>query len=193
MAYENEVEVSSVALESLERVYRMGTIVAEEQIMPYRRRANGINGVGHNRYRTQPRDKSSASFSAQQSACAYDHGYGLEPITLNTSVAALAEVRGWTTSLKVGLVVGQWAEIVGADVAAHCAVESFEPPVLVVRASSTTWATQLRIMQGTIMEKLHARLGNDAVEDIKILGPTQRSFSRGRRSVRGRGPRDTFG
>ena len=51
----------------------------------------------------------------------------------------IAAEHGWSTSLDVGAVLGRWPELVGPDVAAHCTVEQFEPPVLVVRASSTTW------------------------------------------------------
>ena len=40
-------------------------------------------------------------------------------------------------------VFGRWAEIVGAEVAAHCEPESFADGRLKVRTDSTAWATQL--------------------------------------------------
>lgn len=116
-----------------------------------------------------------------------------DPRSLGRVFGGIIGRRGWTTSLDVGQVTGRWHELVGPDIAAHCTVERFEPPALVVRASSTTWATQLKIMREAILDRLERELGRRVVEEIEILGPVQRSFTRGRRSVKGRGPRDTWG
>ncbi|GAA4282564.1 hypothetical protein GCM10022261_00950 [Brevibacterium daeguense] len=116
-----------------------------------------------------------------------------DPQPLRTGLETVAQKHGWGTSLEVGAVIGRWHDLVGPHVAAHCSPEKFEPPVLVVRASSTTWATQLRIMTRDLLDRLERELGSRVVEELTILGPTQRSWKHGRRSVAGRGPRDTYG
>lgn len=116
-----------------------------------------------------------------------------DPRPLAGTFSKLVSRRGWTTSLDVAQVATRWAELVGPDVAAHCIVERFEPPTLVVRTSSTTWATQLGILREGLLDKLERELGRRVVEEIEIHGPAQRKFTRGRRSIKGRGPRDTWG
>jgi predicted nucleic acid-binding Zn ribbon protein len=116
-----------------------------------------------------------------------------DPRSVGGLFAKLAHRRGWESSLDVAQVTSRWPELVGPDVAAHCVVERFEPPTLVVRTSSTTWATQLRILKDGLLDKIERQMGRRVVEDIEIHGPVQRSFTRGRKSVRGRGPRDTWG
>ena len=68
---------------------------------------------------------------------------------------------------------------------------------LTVVAESTAWATQLRMMAPTILAKLHGGLGGgvggDVVTRLRVVGPTAPSWKKGPRSVRGRGPRDTYG
>ena len=88
---------------------------------------------------------------------------------------------------------GRWPELVGDQVAQHATPVDFSPPLLVNAADSTTWATQLRVLKPTILRRLEEGLGSRTITEIEIRGPQGRSFKRGRRSVPGRGPRDTFG
>lgn len=106
---------------------------------------------------------------------------------------ALVRLRGWEEPLEVAGVVGRWAEIVGDAVAQHTTVERFEDGTLVVRASSTAWATQVKLLQGELRRRLAEVVGADVVREITILGPAGPTWKHGLRSVRGRGPRDTYG
>jgi len=63
----------------------------------------------------------------------------------------------------------------------------------VVRASSTAWATQVRLLQGSLRARIGEVVGADVVREITVLGPAGPSWKHGLRSVRGRGPRDTYG
>jgi predicted nucleic acid-binding Zn ribbon protein len=65
--------------------------------------------------------------------------------------------------------------------------------VLLIEAESTAWATQLTLMAPTILAKLRASVGGDVVSRLRVVGPTAPSWKKGPRSVRGRGPRDTYG
>ena len=64
--------------------------------------------------------------------------------------------RGWQSDVKVGSVMGRWPQVVGADVAEHSEPVTFDEGVLTVRASSTAWATQLRLMASSILGRLSA-------------------------------------
>jgi predicted nucleic acid-binding Zn ribbon protein len=90
-------------------------------------------------------------------------------------------------------VVGRWREVVGDAVADHCEPESFEDKVLVVRADSTPWATQVRLLAPRLLEALAREVGDGVVAEVRVLGPSGATFVKGRRSVQGRGPRDTWG
>jgi predicted nucleic acid-binding Zn ribbon protein len=90
-------------------------------------------------------------------------------------------------------VFGRWSVLVGPEIAAHCAPQTLTEGELLVVAESTAWATQLRLLAPTILAKLHASVGGDVVTRLRVVGPTAPSWKKGPRSVRGRGPRDTYG
>jgi predicted nucleic acid-binding Zn ribbon protein len=76
-------------------------------------------------------------------------------------------------------------------------IETFDlsgkQPRMVLRADSTAWATQVRLMTATIAERIDQELGDGRNTEVTILGPTAPSWKHGMRSVPGRGPRDTYG
>lgn len=106
---------------------------------------------------------------------------------------ALVHARGWEEPVEVAAVVGRWREIVGEAVADHTTVERFQDGALVVRASSTAWATQVKLLQSELRRRISEVVGADLVREITILGPAGPTWKHGLRSVRGRGPRDTYG
>src|SRR5690606_24106423 len=105
----------------------------------------------------------------------------------------LAGERGWRPQLSVGGLVSRWAEFVGTNIADHSTVESFEDGVLVLRATSSAWATELELQSPAMLRRLEEELGGEVVRQIRVLGPGGQSWTRGRRSVPGRGVRDTYG
>lgn len=116
-----------------------------------------------------------------------------DPQVLGPIVDKMFTERGWSAPVSIGGVVGRWREIVGDQLADHCEVETFDASVLVVRADSTAWATQLRLLQPQLERRLAEEVGEGTVEEIVIRGPGGPSWTKGPRSVRGRGPRDTYG
>lgn len=118
---------------------------------------------------------------------------GRDPKKAGNALDSLIRDFKWTTELGEAELFSNWANIVGDDTAAKSIPESLVDGVLTVRCSSTAWATQLRLMQSTILEKLHADFPKLPVSEIRLLGPSGPSFKRGPRSVPGRGPRDTYG
>ncbi|WP_125775644.1 DUF721 domain-containing protein [Antribacter gilvus] len=116
-----------------------------------------------------------------------------DPQLLSEVVGRLLREKGWSAEVSVGGVVGRWREVVGPDVAEHCTPETFEDKVLVVRADSTAWATQLRLLVPTLLRRMAEEIGEGVVEEVTVLGPAGPGFRRGPRAVRGPGPRDTWG
>lgn len=118
----------------------------------------------------------------------------LEPLPLGAGIEKLIEERAWRVDVQAGAVFSRWAQIVGAEVAEHSAPTSFEEAVLTVRADSTAWATQLRLLSSTLLGSIEQQVGHDVVRELRILGPGAPSWKHGYRGITGgRGPRDTYG
>lgn len=120
-------------------------------------------------------------------------GSGRDPSLLGDQMDRLLVDRGWNVDVAVGAVMGRWASIVGDDVAAHCTPVTFSDGVLTVRADSTAWATQLRLMSSSILGRLESEVGKDTVLELRVQGPSAPSWTRGLRKSTGPGPRDTYG
>lgn len=118
---------------------------------------------------------------------------GRDPQLFGSTMSSLLRERGWEDEVSVGGAIGRWREVVGDEIADHSTPEHFDDHVLHVRASSTAWATQLKLLTPQLLTRLAAELGEGVVSEVRVQGPVGRSFSRGQRSVKGRGPRDTWG
>lgn len=117
-----------------------------------------------------------------------------DPKLLSDAVDNLVRAKGWATDLNVHTLLGRWGLLVGSSVAAHSMPEAYTDTVLTVRADSTAWATQLRMMAPRLVARLNSELGDGTVTRVTVLGPDAPSWKKGPRSVRdGRGPRDTYG
>ncbi|WP_062519233.1 DUF721 domain-containing protein [Demequina silvatica] len=118
---------------------------------------------------------------------------GRDPQPMGDAVASLLRRMGWTEQIEVSSVTGRWREVIGDRIADHCEPLGFEEGILTVKASSTAWATQLQMMSGQIRHRINEEFGREIVTELRVLGPTARSWTKGPRSVKGRGPRDTYG
>jgi predicted nucleic acid-binding Zn ribbon protein len=116
-----------------------------------------------------------------------------DPQPLGRSVERLIAERGWQAEAAVGGVIGRWDLIVGPEMADHCAPEGYADAVLTVRADSTAWATQVRLLAPMLVARLNAECGEGSVSRVHVLGPGRPSWRKGAFHVRGRGPRDTYG
>ncbi|MEV7125098.1 DciA family protein [Streptomyces sp. NPDC093260] len=121
---------------------------------------------------------------------------GRDPLALGAAINRLITERGWETPAAVGGVMGRWPQIVGVDVAKHCAPERYDEDerVLTVRCDSTAWATNLRLLAPTLVARLNEDLGHGAVRLIKVLGPGGPVRRHGPlRAPGSTGPGDTYG
>jgi len=119
---------------------------------------------------------------------------GRDPALLGDQLDRLLVDRGWKVDVAVGSVMGRWPEIVGTDVATHVEPVTFTDGVLTVRADSTAWATQIRLLASSLLARVEEEVGAGAVTELRVVGPSAPSWNRGsRRSPDSRGPRDTYG
>lgn len=107
--------------------------------------------------------------------------------------------KGWDLQLATGKLRAQWQKIVGAEIADHVEIEEFQlnssgqAGILVLRADSTAWATQIKLLMSSLEKRIEDEVGQGRLSEIKVLGPAAPSWKHGLRSVPGRGPRDTYG
>ena len=119
---------------------------------------------------------------------------GRDPKLLGDQLDQFVVERGWAVDVAVGAVIGRWPQIVGPDIAQHCTPVDFVEGVLTIRADSTAWATQLRLLSSSLLGRLAEDVGEGTVAELRVVGPGAPSWSRGqRRANDGRGPRDTYG
>lgn len=116
-----------------------------------------------------------------------------DPQLLGRIASRVSLDRGWSPRLTDATVLGRWPQLVGADIADHCTPVSLRDGELVLQAESTAWATQLRTLQRQLLVRLAGAVGKDVVRRIRVVGPSAPTWRHGPRTVRGRGPRDTYG
>jgi predicted nucleic acid-binding Zn ribbon protein len=121
-------------------------------------------------------------------------GSDRDPQLFGATLDRLVTDRGWKLPAAAVGVMDRWPEIVGAEVASRTEPVSFADGVLAVRAASTAWATQLRLMSPDIVRRLNVELGHGSVTRLDVRGPDAPSWNYGPLRARdGRGPRDTYG
>ena len=118
-----------------------------------------------------------------------------DPALLGEGINNLMRANGWERKSKVGGVIGRWPAIAGEDLAAHVTPESFDDNSgrLLLRAESTTWATQVRSLIPALQQRLDDEVGKGTVREIEVRGPARKTRNYGPLRVKGRGDRDTYG
>jgi predicted nucleic acid-binding Zn ribbon protein len=116
-----------------------------------------------------------------------------DPQTLGSAIDRLVRDQGWEDQSAVAVLMSEWADIVGRDLAEHVHPVTFDEGVLTLQASSTTWAVQVRLLLPDLHRAVDARVGGGVVTRIAVQGPQAPSWVAGSRRVKGRGPRDTYG
>jgi predicted nucleic acid-binding Zn ribbon protein len=116
-----------------------------------------------------------------------------DPQPLGRLTSRLVTDRGWGERVADGAVFGRWAQLVGAEIAEHATPVALRDGELTVQAGSTAWATQLRLLQRQLLGRITAGVGRGVVTRLRVQGPATPTWKHGSRTVRGRGPRDTYG
>lgn len=141
--------------------------------------------------RTQARDLRDRSVSAPGYSGARPDPR--DPQGIQSVLRRVLGSLGWEEGMSVGRVLEEWDEIVGEQIAAHCRPVSLDAGVLIVSASSSAWATQMRMLTPQIITRVHEHVGASVISELRVTGPAAQSWKKGRRTVTWRGPRDTYG
>lgn len=93
----------------------------------------------------------------------------LGPTALGSEMERLLRRPGWGERLGAGRVAAHWVEIVGPELATRCEPVRLAGRVLVIRAESAAWATQLRYLTTQLRERLDVVIGPGSVRDVRIV------------------------
>lgn len=91
------------------------------------------------------------------------------PTPVGDSLDSFLQRRGWDERLQAATAWNRWADMVGEDLAARCEPVRLAGGVLVVRAESQVWATQLRYMLPQLRARVEGVLGAGSVGDIRVV------------------------
>jgi predicted nucleic acid-binding Zn ribbon protein len=116
-----------------------------------------------------------------------------DPQPLAAALDRLVREQGWEADSAMALLMAQWDQVVGRDLAEHVVPLGFADGELTLQAESTTWATQVRLLLPQVHRAIDGRVGAGIVRRIRIQGPQAPNWGAGQRRVPGRGPRDTYG
>jgi predicted nucleic acid-binding Zn ribbon protein len=134
------------------------------------------------------------SWASRQGGRSGAHPDARDPQNVSSAIHRLVAERGWEAPVAVGGVIGRWEAVVGSEIAAHCVPETFEDGVLSVRADSTAWATQVRLLVPPLMRRMAEEVGEGMVTKVVVRGPQAPTWRKGPRVAPGsQGPRDTYG
>jgi predicted nucleic acid-binding Zn ribbon protein len=117
-----------------------------------------------------------------------------DPEKLSNILNDLVTTRDWKKGIAEGTLFTKWREIVGNEIADHCEPITLFEGRLTIKAESTSWATQLRLLTPELLKNIRSRSEGALVDEVTVIGPNAPSWKRGLRTIRGaRGPRDTYG
>lgn len=91
------------------------------------------------------------------------------PSPLDALLSTVVEQRGWRERLRGARVHGAWEEIAGPELARHSQPVRLHGGVLVLRAASPAWATQVRYLGAELVERANAVLGPGQVQRITVV------------------------
>lgn len=118
---------------------------------------------------------------------------GRDPIKAGDAMLDISTGLGWDAALAEATLFSDWENIVGPDTSANTEIDRLESGNLVVRCSSTAWATQLAFISSDILTNLMTAHPKVDLKKITFIGPNAPTWKRGPRTIQGRGVRDTYG
>ena len=117
-----------------------------------------------------------------------------DPEKISSILENLSNTKDWRKGLAEGNLFTNWSKIVGSDIAEHSEPITIFEGKLTIRAASTAWATQLRLLESELLKTIQSQSDGALIESLVIIGPNAPTWKRGLRTIRGaRGPRDTYG
>ncbi len=93
---------------------------------------------------------------------------GDDPVPLSDALAKVGAELGLPPGDAHGTLDARWSEVMGADVAAHARLVSVREGTLTVAVDDPIWATQLRYLETTVLERAAALVGPGAVTSVRV-------------------------
>ncbi len=116
-----------------------------------------------------------------------------DPQLVGSVLDQVVAERGWKRRIGLSTVLRHWPDLVGESNAEHSKPVNYDNGVLIVECDSTSWAQAMRYTASKLVARLNEALGERTVLRVEFRGPQAPSWKKGPRSVKGRGPRDTYG
>jgi predicted nucleic acid-binding Zn ribbon protein len=91
-----------------------------------------------------------------------------DPSRVVDALDAIRREFGMGAPAEIDAIVGSWAALVGAALAAHSAPQSLRGGVLVVIADGAAWAGQLRYLDQVLVERIAAELPAVTVREVRV-------------------------
>ncbi|MGA0010457.1 MAG: DUF721 domain-containing protein, partial [Candidatus Nanopelagicales bacterium] len=118
---------------------------------------------------------------------AVQYGDNRDPQTVDAVMQGWLRDHGYESQVGSGSLIARWPEIVGDQLADHVTPDSVRDTEggreLLLRADSTAWATQVRLMVPQIHGRIATLLGSGVVDRIKVMGPAPPKREMGSRRV----------
>jgi predicted nucleic acid-binding Zn ribbon protein len=92
-----------------------------------------------------------------------------EPLALRDAIAAVNRELGLPDPDALGAFVDAWPSIVGPSLAQHAMVRSLRDGVCTVEVDSPGWATQLRYLEASVVERAAEVCGRGVVRAMRVV------------------------
>lgn len=106
---------------------------------------------------------------------------GRDPRAFCGILQSFASNNNWNKQLNIAKLRNSWNEVVGENIANHCEISQVINEVLIIRAQSAVWATQLSYLLPQLKEKINNNLSDIKIREIKVIGPTTTGLGSWRR------------
>ncbi|MBA3552540.1 MAG: DUF721 domain-containing protein [Actinobacteria bacterium] len=92
-----------------------------------------------------------------------------EPQGLGSVLQDLLRRRPWSPGMTLGELARRWTSVVGERLAQESTPVSLEGGTLVVRASSSAWAAQLRFLGAEVVDGANRAIGGESVRRLSVV------------------------
>ncbi len=103
---------------------------------------------------------------------------GRDPNALCGVLQTFATNNKWDKQLSIAKLRASWSKVVGESIAQHCEISQVVNNVLIIRAQSAVWATQLSYLLPQLKKKINENLAHVDIQEIKVIGPTAGGLGR---------------
>jgi predicted nucleic acid-binding Zn ribbon protein len=91
-----------------------------------------------------------------------------DPERLDAVIEGLRGDQPWRSGLALGELGRRWAEVVGERLAVETHPAGLQRGLLVVAASSSSWAAQVRFLSDQVRKRANSVLGKEVVQQVKV-------------------------